>query len=139
MFLALFFTRVFIFIIPVTSQPQPQPQACESYKFLNTTNFLACKDLPVLDSSLYWTYRSSSNSVDVAFKKNNADRKSWIAWAVNPTSAGMVGSQAFVAFQKSDGTMTAYTSPVTSYGTTLEERSLNFEVYGVSRVLRMAQ
>ncbi|KAI9115819.1 hypothetical protein K1719_013488 [Acacia pycnantha] len=44
----------------------------------------------------------------------------------------MVGSQAFVAFQKSDGTMTAYTSPVTSYGTTLEERSLNFEVYGVS-------
>ncbi|KAI9115787.1 hypothetical protein K1719_013456 [Acacia pycnantha] len=28
--------------------------------------------------------------------------------------------------------MTAYTSPVTSYGTTLEERSLNFEVYGVS-------
>ncbi|KAI9115711.1 hypothetical protein K1719_013380 [Acacia pycnantha] len=80
MFLALFFTRVFIFIIP----------------------------------------------------KNNANRKSWIAWAVNPTSAGMVGSQAFVAFQKSDGTMTAYTSPVTSYGTTLEERSLNFEVYGVS-------
>ncbi|KAI9115676.1 hypothetical protein K1719_013345 [Acacia pycnantha] len=62
MFLALFFTRVFIFIIPVTSQPQPQPQACESYKFLNTTNFLACKDLPVLDSSLSWTYRSSSNS-----------------------------------------------------------------------------
>ncbi|KAI9115661.1 hypothetical protein K1719_013330 [Acacia pycnantha] len=123
MFLALFFTWVFIFIIPVTSQPQPQPQACKSYKFLNTTNFLACKDLLVLDSSLYWTYRSSSNSVDVAFKKNNADRKSWIAWAVNPTSAGMVGSQAFVAFQKSDGTMTAYTSPVTSYGTTLEERS----------------
>ncbi|KAI9115668.1 hypothetical protein K1719_013337 [Acacia pycnantha] len=132
MFLALFFTRVFIFIIPVTSQPQPQPQACESYKFLNTTNLLACKDLPVLDSSLYWTYHSSSNSVDVAFKKNNADRKSWIAWAVNPTSTGMVGSQAFVAFQKSDGTMTAYPSPVTSYDTTLEERSLNFEVYGVS-------
>ncbi|KAI9115723.1 hypothetical protein K1719_013392 [Acacia pycnantha] len=94
--------------VALTLEPQPQLQACESYKFPNTTNFLACKDLPVLDSSLYWTYRSSSNYVDVAFKKNKADRRSWIAWAVNPTSAGMVGSQAFVAFQKSDGTMTAY-------------------------------
>ncbi|KAI9073295.1 hypothetical protein K1719_044730 [Acacia pycnantha] len=130
--LALFLTVIIILIIPVTSQPQPQPQACESYKFANTTNFLACNDLPVLDSSLHWTYHPSSNSIDVAFKKNNANYKRWIAWAINPTSTGMVGSQAFVAFQKSDGTMAAYTSPIASYGTTLEEGSLSFEVHGVS-------
>ncbi|KAI9073302.1 hypothetical protein K1719_044737 [Acacia pycnantha] len=130
--LALFLTVIIILIIPVTSQPQPQPQACESYKFPNNTNFLACNDLPVLDSSLHWTYHPSSNSIDVAFKKNNANYKRWIAWAINPTSTGMVGSQAFVAFQKSDGTMAAYTSPIGSYGTTLEEGSLSFEVHGVS-------
>ncbi|KAI9073310.1 hypothetical protein K1719_044745 [Acacia pycnantha] len=44
----------------------------------------------------------------------------------------MVGSRAFVAFRKSDGTMAAYTSPIASYGTTLEEGSLSFEVHGVS-------
>ncbi|KAI9084263.1 hypothetical protein K1719_033770 [Acacia pycnantha] len=44
----------------------------------------------------------------------------------------MVGSQAFVAFQKSDGTMAAYISPKTSYITTLEEGSLSFVVHGVS-------
>ncbi|KAI9077264.1 hypothetical protein K1719_040835 [Acacia pycnantha] len=130
--LALFLTVIIILITPVTSQPQPQPQACESYKFPNTTNFLACNDLPVLDSSLHWTYHPSSNSIDVAFKKNNANYKRWIAWAINPTSTGMVGSRAFVAFRKSDGTMAAYTSPIASYGTTLEEGSLSFEVHGVS-------
>ncbi|KAK4268239.1 hypothetical protein QN277_024923 [Acacia crassicarpa] len=129
---ALFHTLIILLIIPVTSQPQPQPQACESFRFPNTTIFLACNDLPVLDSSLHWTYHSSSNSIDVAFKKNNANHKRWIAWAINPTSTGMVGSQAFVAFQKSDGTMAAYTSPITSYGTTLEEGSLSFEVHEVS-------
>ncbi|KAI9077260.1 hypothetical protein K1719_040831 [Acacia pycnantha] len=44
----------------------------------------------------------------------------------------MVGSQAFVAFRSLDGTMAAYTSPIASYGTTLEEGSLSFEVHGVS-------
>ncbi|KAI9079192.1 hypothetical protein K1719_038797 [Acacia pycnantha] len=123
---------IILFIVPVASQPQPQPQACDSYQFPNTTKFSACNDLPVLDSSLHWTYHSSSNSIDVAFKKNKASYKSWIAWAINPTSTGMVGSQAFVAFQKSDGTMASYTSPITSYGTTLEEGGLSFEVLGVS-------
>ncbi|XP_054818070.1 cytochrome b561 and DOMON domain-containing protein At5g47530-like [Prosopis cineraria] len=131
LFLALFFALI-ISIIPVTSQPQ----ACESYKFPNTKNFAACTDLPFLDSSLHWNYYSSSNSVDIAFKKNRANPDGWIAWAINPTSRGMVGSQAFVAFQKSDGTMAAYTSPITSYGTTLEEGSVvGFEVHGVSASL----
>ncbi|KAI9077224.1 hypothetical protein K1719_040795 [Acacia pycnantha] len=130
--LALFLKVIIILITHVTSQPQPQPQACQSYNFPNTTNFLACNDLPVLDSSLHWTYHPSSNSIDVAFKKNNANYKRWIAWAINPTSTGMVGSRAFVAFRSLDGTMAAYTSPIASYGTTLEEGSLSFEVHGVS-------
>ncbi|KAF7815957.1 cytochrome b561 and DOMON domain-containing protein [Senna tora] len=98
----------------------------------NNVKFSACNDLPVLDSSIHWNYHYASNSIDVAFKKNNANPNAWIAWAINPTSTGMVGSQAFVAFRKSDGAITAYTSPVNSYGTRLEEGKLSFQVDAVS-------
>ncbi|KAI9073300.1 hypothetical protein K1719_044735 [Acacia pycnantha] len=42
------------------------------------------------------------------------------------------GLSGVCCFPKSDGTMAAYTSPIGSYGTTLEEGSLSFEVHGVS-------
>ncbi|KAK4275689.1 hypothetical protein QN277_018729 [Acacia crassicarpa] len=107
-------------------------QTCRSYKFPNTANFLACDDLPVLDSSIHWNYHLSSNTVDLAFKKHNVKDNQWIAWAINPNSTGMVGSQSFVAFKKSDGTMAAYTSPITSYDTRLEKGDLSFEATTVS-------
>ncbi|KAK4276121.1 hypothetical protein QN277_019110 [Acacia crassicarpa] len=44
----------------------------------------------------------------------------------------MVGSQAFMAFNKSDGKMAAYTSPITSYDTRLKNGDLSFEVNAVS-------
>ncbi|XP_017640263.1 cytochrome b561 and DOMON domain-containing protein At5g47530-like [Gossypium arboreum] len=47
----------------------------------------------------------------------------------------MVGSQALVAFQKDDGTMVAYTSPITSYATQLQKGDLSFPVNGVSSIL----
>ncbi|KAL5854494.1 hypothetical protein ACOSQ4_004296 [Xanthoceras sorbifolium] len=60
--------------------------------------------------------------------------KRWVAWAVNPTGKGMVGSQALVAHQTSaaDGLIRAYTAPVTTYSTRLEEGSLSFEVQKIS-------
>ena len=44
----------------------------------------------------------------------------------------MLGSQAFVAVYKHDGSIKAYTSPITSYATMLQEGNLTFPVYGVS-------
>ncbi|KAI9081202.1 hypothetical protein K1719_036824 [Acacia pycnantha] len=118
----IFFVLSFIFF-PITFPPYYQ--TCRSYKFLNTANFLACDDLPVLDSSIHWNYHLSSNTIDLAFKKYNVENNPWIAWAINPNSTGMVGSQSFVAFKKSDGTMAAYTSPITSYDTRLENGDLS--------------
>ncbi|KAL2322797.1 hypothetical protein Fmac_027176 [Flemingia macrophylla] len=93
----------------------------------------ACKDLAVLESSLHWNYHPSSGTADVAFNKANAkDSSNWISWAINPTSKGMIGSQAFVAVHESDGTIKAYTSPITSYATVLQEGTLTFKVYSVS-------
>ncbi|XP_020202401.1 cytochrome b561 and DOMON domain-containing protein At5g47530 [Cajanus cajan] len=105
---------------------------CNSYSFPNNVKYAACKDLAVLESSLHWNYHPSSGTVDVAFNKANAKDSSWIAWAINPTSKGMVGSQAFVALYNSDGSIKAYTSPITSYATLLKEGLLTFPVYTVS-------
>ena len=124
----LLFVALFITFIIVPAAPQP----CNSFTFPNHVNYATCMDLPVLESSLHWNYHQSSSTVDVAFKKANAKDSSWIAWAINPTSMGMLGSQAFVTFRKSDGTFKAYTSPITSYETMLEEGNLSFAVHSVS-------
>ncbi|GMY31699.1 cytochrome b561 and DOMON domain-containing protein At5g47530 [Fagus crenata] len=44
----------------------------------------------------------------------------------------MIGSQSFVACPRSDGSLAAYTSPITSYETSLQEGNLSFPVYDVS-------
>ncbi|KAK8468446.1 hypothetical protein PHAVU_006G030500 [Phaseolus vulgaris] len=98
----------------------------KSYRFSNNIKYAACEDLPVLESSLHWNYHPSSGVVDVAFNKDNAKDSSWVAWAINPISKGMVGSQSFVAVHKSNGTIKAYTSPITSYATMLQEGNLSF-------------
>lgn len=121
-----FLSLSFIFIVPSIAQP------CNSYTFPNHITYAACNNLPTLESSLHWNYHPSTRTVDVAFKKSNAGDSSWIAWAINPTSKGMVGSQAFVAFRKSDGSFRAYTSPITSYATLLQEGQLSFPVHSVS-------
>ncbi|OVA01810.1 Cytochrome b561 [Macleaya cordata] len=99
--------------------------------FLNKI-FSSCNDLPVLNSFLHWNYNSSTNTVDIAFRHTNISSSSWVAWAINPSSKGMIGSQALVAFQGSDGIMRAYTSSVTNYTTQLQEGNLSFAVPKIS-------
>ncbi|MED6123063.1 hypothetical protein PIB30_045753 [Stylosanthes scabra] len=130
--LALLLSLFIISIITAATCSSDEP--CKSFmNFPNNAKYATCKDLPVLDSSLHWNYHQSSSRVDVAFKKSNAKDSSWIAWAVNPTSQGMAGSQAFIAFRNSsDATLRSYTSPITGYHTFLQQGSLSFPVYAVS-------
>lgn len=107
-------------------------QSCAKYNFANNNVFSTCSDLPYLNSYLHWTYNPPSQSLQIAFRRTGFSSSRWVAWAINPTSQGMVGSQALVAFQKSDGTMTAYTSPITSYRTGLQEGNLSFPVSDLS-------
>ncbi|CAI8584690.1 unnamed protein product [Vicia faba] len=120
-----FFTS---FINPTTSQP------CNSYTFPHNLNYKSCKNLPVLESSLHWNYNPTTSIVDIAFKKNNARDSSWIAWAINPNSKGMLGSQALIGYRKSDGNFKAYTSSITSYATMLQEGNISFPVYDISGI-----
>lgn len=44
----------------------------------------------------------------------------------------MLGSQSFIAVHKSNGKIRAYTSPINSYATMLQEGNLSFSVYSFS-------
>ncbi|KAL5854481.1 hypothetical protein ACOSQ4_004283 [Xanthoceras sorbifolium] len=110
-------------------------QSCNAYLFSNHNTYRACSDLGVLNSFLHWNYHQTTGTVEIAYRHASMESaKRWVAWAVNPTRKGMVGSQALVAQQtsKADGLIRAYTTPVTTYSTRLEEGSLSFEVQKIS-------
>ncbi|CAH8388724.1 unnamed protein product [Eruca vesicaria subsp. sativa] len=119
---------VFIFIISQSALAQ----TCSNYKFSTNTLFESCNDLPVLDSFLHYTYDSSSGNLQVAYRHKNLSPGKWVAWAVNPTATGMVGAQAIVAYPQSDGTVRAFTSPISGYQTSLQEGDLSFNVSELS-------
>ncbi|RID45252.1 hypothetical protein BRARA_I01994 [Brassica rapa] len=119
---------VFIFIITKLALAQ----TCSNYKFSSKNLFESCNDLHVLDSFIHYTYNSSSGNLQVAYRHTDLTSKKWVAWAVNPTSTGMVGAQAIVASPQPDGSVRAYTSPVSSYQTSLQEGDLSFNVSELS-------
>ncbi|KAJ0252775.1 DOMON domain-containing protein [Hirschfeldia incana] len=124
----LLYLSVFFYIITKPALAQ----TCSNYKFSSNTLFESCNDLPVLDSFLHYTYDSSSGNLQIAYRHTKLTSKKWVAWAVNPTSTGMVGAQAIVAYPQSDGSVRAYTSAITSYETSLQEGDLSFNVSELS-------
>uniref|UniRef100_A0A3Q7EZ18 Cytochrome b561 and DOMON domain-containing protein n=1 Tax=Solanum lycopersicum TaxID=4081 RepID=A0A3Q7EZ18_SOLLC len=103
-----------------------------SYFHFHGKSYNSCSHLHTLNSFIHWNYDMTSRTVDIAFSKSQSQHGRWLAWAINPTSTGMIGSQAFVALQRSDGTLEAYTSPIDTYGTTLVKGDLSFTVHNVS-------
>ncbi|KAL0306017.1 UNVERIFIED_CONTAM: cytochrome and DOMON domain-containing protein [Sesamum radiatum] len=107
-------------------------QSCAKYNFASNQIFSSCNDLPYLNSFLHWNYDQSAKTVKIAYRHTGVSSSRWVAWAINPSGQGMVGAQALVAFQKSDGTMRAYTAPVAGYQTQLQEGDLSFPVSDLS-------
>ncbi|KAL1560016.1 cytochrome b561 and DOMON domain-containing protein-like protein [Salvia divinorum] len=103
-------------------------QSCTNYNFTGDRIFSHCADLPNLNSFLHWNYDESTKTVNIGYRHMGVAASRWVAWAINPTGRGMIGAQALVAFQKSDATMRAYTSPVNSYQAQLAEGDLSFPV-----------
>ncbi|CAM8998295.1 unnamed protein product [Rhodiola kirilowii] len=125
-------TLIFCAIFSTLLCSYANAQNCSTYKFTTNDVFTSCVDLPVLNSFLHWTYNNSTNSIQIAFRKPSFTSSLWTAWAINPTSTFMVGSQAFVAFLDTNGTVKAYTSPVSSTTTALAQGALSFAVGEVS-------
>ncbi|XP_055803480.1 cytochrome b561 and DOMON domain-containing protein At5g47530-like [Solanum dulcamara] len=125
-------TLAFCFFFSLLFLSSSAQTNCSDFQF-DGKSYYSCSDLHNLNSFIHWNYDVASSTVDIAFRKSlNDENGRWVAWAINPTSTGMIGSQAFVALQHFDGTLEAYTSPIDTYGTTLVKGDLSFRVHNVS-------
>ncbi|CAK9166360.1 unnamed protein product [Ilex paraguariensis] len=135
-FLLLFVIISSLFFSPLAISLPSSTQSCARFVFPNKEDddhhFASCVDLPVLNSFLYWTYYPSSSTVQICYRHTESSSGTWVAWGINPTSKGMVGTQALIAYQELDGTLKAYTSPINSYGTQLAEGELSLKVSDLS-------
>ncbi|MCL7040820.1 hypothetical protein MKW94_016013 [Papaver nudicaule] len=100
---------------------------CSSQKFNKNQLYKQCTDLPQLKSYLHWTYDSTNSSLDIAFIAPPDKPDGWVAWAINPTSTGMAGSQTLAAYKRSDGSMTVKTYDVKSYNEVVQGK-IGFQV-----------
>ncbi|XP_043688742.1 cytochrome b561 and DOMON domain-containing protein At5g47530-like [Telopea speciosissima] len=127
------FKPVLLFCVLISLFCSSSAQSCSNYIFSSSNKiFSKCNDLPVLNSFLHWTYNSSSGTVDIAYRHTGVSSSRWVAWAINPESTNMKGSQALVAYQLVDGNMTAYTSSIDNEEPSLQQSSLSFNVANLS-------
>ncbi|XP_057461058.1 cytochrome b561 and DOMON domain-containing protein At5g47530-like [Actinidia eriantha] len=120
-----------IFSILVSLFLVSSAQICSNYTFPSYRVFSSCNDLPYLQAHLHWNYIPSTGKVEIAYRANQAS-KGWIAWAINPTGTGLVGSQALVAFRNTNGSATVYLMPITGYNPSMLQGALSFQVSNVS-------
>ncbi|KAL8099923.1 cytochrome b561 and DOMON domain-containing protein At5g47530-like [Apium graveolens] len=125
---------VLFFCMLVSLFASSSAKICTEYSFASNKQFTSCNDLPVLDAFLHWTYDPSLGYFQIAYRQTKITSSSWAAWGINLDASGMVGTQSLVAYQKSDGSMRVYTSPVTDYKTTLQEGDLKFPVSDLSAI-----
>ncbi|PKI43606.1 hypothetical protein CRG98_035982, partial [Punica granatum] len=93
--------------------------------------FSNCSDLPKLGARLHYTYDASNSSLSIAFTAAPAAGGAWVAYAINPTSTGMVGSQALMALKLANGSVFAKTYNIMGYHSIVESK-LSFEVWDLT-------
>ncbi|KAG0503088.1 hypothetical protein HPP92_003160 [Vanilla planifolia] len=94
-------------------------QSCSApASFPSNRAFAACNDLPTLSSSLRWSFDFANATLSFAFSAPpaaGAGEHGWVSWSINPTSEGMLGSQALIAYRLADGTMGVKTYNISDY------------------------
>ncbi|KAL0436211.1 UNVERIFIED_CONTAM: cytochrome and DOMON domain-containing protein [Sesamum radiatum] len=112
-----------LFLLTAVSLFLPSHSAtCTSQTFTNNKLYAFCNDLPFLNSYLHWSYDPAQSTLSIAFIAPPARPDGWVSWAINPTSTGMVGSQALIAFRDAKGGMTVKTYNVSVYGPLTESK-----------------
>ncbi|KAL2508178.1 Cytochrome [Forsythia ovata] len=115
-------TLVTLLLLMVSLISPSQSATCQSQTFTSNRLYTFCNDLPSLNSYLHWTYDPANSTLSLSFIATPARPNGWIAWAINPTSTGMVGSQALIAFKDSKDAMTVKTYNITSYNPLTESK-----------------
>ncbi|KAJ3688534.1 hypothetical protein LUZ61_017698 [Rhynchospora tenuis] len=100
-------------LLSISLAPSHAATSCASYKFSNKKTFDKCTTLEHLSASLHWTY-NSDGTLSIAFVAPPAAPSGWVAWGINPTAKSMVGTQALVAFKRTNGSMAVNTYNITS-------------------------
>lgn len=103
---------------------------CTSQKLPSKKVFSNCTDLPTLGAILHYSYDASNSSLSIAYVATPSKPNGWVAWAINPTSTGMLGAQALIAF-KANGSVAVRTYNLTSYKSIVESK-LSFDVWDLS-------
>ncbi|KAL9269932.1 Cytochrome b561 and DOMON domain-containing protein [Drosera capensis] len=119
-----------VLCFPFTTLSQSTSTCSTAVTFSNKKSYTTCTALPVLSSTLYWTYSPATGTADIAFSATGITSSNWVAWALNPSGSGMGGSQALVAYKNSSGAIHVYTSSVASNSasTELTQSALSFDV-----------
>ncbi|XP_031479810.1 auxin-induced in root cultures protein 12-like [Nymphaea colorata] len=120
-----------IFLLSIVGALISTASACCKSESFHNRRYARCTDLPVLNSSLHWTYSSADHSLDIAYRAPPSAPGGWVAWAINPSRLGMVGSQALVAYVD-HGKVTVFTTSVDSYGPSMRKMSLSFPVWNLA-------
>ncbi|RLM61938.1 cytochrome b561 and DOMON domain-containing protein [Panicum miliaceum] len=109
--------------------------ACSSHTFSGKGGG-SCADLLRLGAALHYNYTAATNTVSVAFRTPQGEDDGWVAWGINPSGrAGMVGTNAVVAFRRANGTLAAYPTVLDSYAPSMAPATpgdLAFPVSGVA-------
>ncbi|KAF8006796.1 hypothetical protein BT93_K0955 [Corymbia citriodora subsp. variegata] len=109
--------------------PSALSLTCTSQKFTNKS-YDNCTDLPQLGAYLHYTYNASNSSLSIAYVAAPATGGAWVAWAINPSGTGMVGSQALLALRL-NSSVVPKTYNISGYHA-VDESKLSFNVWDLS-------
>ncbi|KAL6839118.1 hypothetical protein ACP4OV_031009 [Aristida adscensionis] len=108
-----------LFVLAAVGGGAAAAAECANHIFSDGQVYASCVDLPRLGAALHYNYTVATNTVVIAFRAPQGgaggEDDGWVAWGINPTGAGMVGTQAVVAFRRADGSLAAYPTVLGSY------------------------
>ncbi|MCI27145.1 auxin-induced in root cultures protein 12-like, partial [Trifolium medium] len=103
---------------------------CTSQKLPSNRIYKNCTDLPHLGATIHFTYNTTNRSLTVAYTAVPT-HNGYVAWGINPTGGGMIGTQALIAY-KLNGKIGVELYNLTSYGGITAVKSLSIETWDLS-------
>ena len=108
-----------------------ESQTCRTQQFRDKV-YANCMDLPFLGAYLHWNYNASSATLSIAFLAHPPDDDGWVAWAINPYSTRMLGSQALLAYRPNSSIPTVKTYNISSFDVSSSWTKLSYDVSDIS-------
>jgi len=100
-------------------------------KTLGDTTFDKCSYFAQLDSTLSWTYYPANGSMDFGFKAKPPAKGGWVGWGINPTTSGMIGTQALIGFQQANGSLVTMAYNVNTAVGTIPPSAISYPAHNL--------